>query len=127
MLPSSDEYVAMLDGAAVGRYAFPAINVTSSQTLNAAMRGFAEAGSDGIVQVTVGGARYLSGAVKDGLSGARAFAALGRELAQPYPVAIALHTDHCPPADAASFLWPIGGSSSTRQLLRAKTRAGADH
>jgi fructose-bisphosphate aldolase, class II len=114
MLPSPDEYVAMLDGAAAGRYAFPAINVTSSQTLNAAMRGFAEAGSDGIVQVTVGGARYLSGAVKDGLSGARAFAALGRELAEHYPVAIALHTDHCPPADADSFLWPLLADSAGR-------------
>ena len=61
MLPSPEQYAAMLDSAAAGRYAFPAINVTSSQTLNAAMRGFAEAGSDGIVQVTVGGARYLSG------------------------------------------------------------------
>jgi fructose-bisphosphate aldolase, class II len=55
MVPSPEQYAAMLDGAAAGRYAFPAINVTSSQTLNAAMRGFAEAGSDGIVQVTVGG------------------------------------------------------------------------
>jgi fructose-bisphosphate aldolase class II len=81
MLPTPDQYVAMLEGAAAGRYAFPAINVTSSQTLNAAMRGFAEACSDGIVQVTAGGARYFSGAVQDGLSGARAFAALGRELA----------------------------------------------
>jgi fructose-bisphosphate aldolase, class II len=104
----------MLDGAAAGRYAFPAINVTSSQTLNAAMRGFAEAGSDGIVQVTVGGARYLSGAAKDGLRGARAFAALGRELAESYPVAIALHTDHCPPADADSFLWPLLADSAGR-------------
>ena len=76
MLPSPDEYAAMLDAAADGGYAFPAINVTSSQTLNAALRGFAEAGSDGIVQVTVGGARYFSGAAKDGLVGARAFAAL---------------------------------------------------
>jgi fructose-bisphosphate aldolase, class II len=49
MLASPEEYAAMLDGAAAGRYAFPAINVTSSQTLNAAMRGFAEAGSHGIV------------------------------------------------------------------------------
>ena len=40
----------------------------------------AEAGSDGIVQITVGGARYLSGR-RDGLAGARAFAALGHELA----------------------------------------------
>jgi fructose-bisphosphate aldolase, class II len=114
MLPTPDQYAAMLDGAAAGRYAFPAINVTSSQTLNAAMRGFAEAGSDGIVQVTVGGARYLSGTLKDGLSGARAFAALGRELVARYPVAIALHTDHCPPADADSFLWPLLADSAGR-------------
>src|SRR5215207_8368515 len=111
MLPSSDEYVAMLDGAAAGRYAFPAINVTSSQTLNAAMRGFAEAESDGIVQVTVGGARYLSGVADDGLAGARALASLGRELAGRYPVAIALHTDHCPPEHVASFLRPLLAAS----------------
>jgi fructose-bisphosphate aldolase, class II len=104
----------MLDGAAAGRYAFPAVNVTSSQTLNAAMRGFAEAGSDGIVQVTVGGARYLSGAAKDALSGARALAALGRELAERYPAAIALHTDHCPPAEVDSFLSPLLADSAGR-------------
>src|SRR5215208_3917052 len=61
MLPTPERYAEMLDGAAAGGYAFPAINVTSSQTLNAAMRGFAEADSDGIVQITVGGARYLGG------------------------------------------------------------------
>jgi fructose-bisphosphate aldolase class II len=107
MLPSPEQYVAMLDGAAAGRYAFPAINVTSSQTLNAAMRGFADAGSDGIVQVTVGGARYFSGAAEDAHGGARAFAALARELAARQPVAIALHTDHCPPGDAPGFLRPL--------------------
>ena len=68
MLPSPEQYAAMLDGAAAGRYAFAAVNVTSSQTLNAAMRGFAEAGSDGIVQVTVGGARYLAGPADDALA-----------------------------------------------------------
>jgi fructose-bisphosphate aldolase, class II len=114
MLPSPEQYAAMLDGAAAGGYAFPAVNVTSSQTLNAAMRGFAEAGSDGIVQVTVGGARYLSGAAKDARTGARAFAALGRELAPRYPVAIALHTDHCPPAEADSFLRPLIADSRER-------------
>jgi fructose-bisphosphate aldolase, class II len=114
MLPSPDQYVAMLDGAAAGRYAFPAINVTSSQTLNAAMRGFAEAGSDGIVQVTVGGARYFSGAAKDGHSGARAFAAFASELAACQPVAIALHTDHCPPGDMEAFLWPLLADSRAR-------------
>jgi fructose-bisphosphate aldolase class II len=113
-IPAPDQYVAMFDAAASGRYAYPAVNVTSSQTLNAAMRGFADAGSDGIVQVTVGGARYLSGATQDALTGARAFAALGRELAKRYPVAIALHTDHCPPADAESFLWPLLADSAAR-------------
>src|SRR5262245_66143674 len=100
MLLSPEEYAAMLDGAADGGYAFPAINVTSSQTLNAAMRGFAEAGSDGIVQATVGGARYLSGSAADALAGARGLAALGHELAARYPVAIAFHTHHCPPEQA---------------------------
>jgi fructose-bisphosphate aldolase class II len=114
VLPSPDQYAAMLDSAAAGRYAFPAINVTSSQTLNAAMRGFAEAGSDGIVQVTVGGARYLSGTADDGLTGGRAFAALGRELAARYPVAVALHTDHCPPEHVDSFLWPLLAASGER-------------
>jgi len=114
MLPSAEQYAAMLDGAAAGGYAFPAINVTSSQTLNAAMRGFAEAGSDGIVQITVGGARYLSGTANDGLTGARAFAVLGRELAARCPVAVALHTDHCPPGDADSFLRPLLVDSGER-------------
>jgi fructose-bisphosphate aldolase, class II len=118
MLPTPEQYGAILDGAAAGRYALPAINVTSSQTLNAAMRGFAEAGSDGIVQVTVGGARYLSGAADDGLTGARAFAALGQELAARYPVAIALHTDHCPPEHADAFLWPLLAASADRVAQR---------
>jgi fructose-bisphosphate aldolase class II len=109
MLPSPQQYLEMLDGAAAGRYAFPAINVISSQKLNAAMRGFAEAESDGIVQVTVGGARYLSGVADDGLAGARArslrWAGSWRGR---YPVATALHTDHCPPEHVASFLRPLG-------------------
>jgi fructose-bisphosphate aldolase class II len=114
MLPSPEQYRAMLDGAMAGRYAFPAINVTSSQTLNAAIRGFAEAESDGIVEITVGGARYLSGAAADGVAGARAFAALGEELAARYPVAIALHTDHCPPEHVDSFLRPLIAASRER-------------
>jgi fructose-bisphosphate aldolase class II len=111
MLPTPEQYAEMLDRAAAGGYAFPAINVTSSQTLNAAMRGFADAGSDGIVQITVGGARYLGG---DALAGARALAALGHELAPRYDVAIALHTDHCPPEHADAFLRPLLAASRER-------------
>src|SRR5262245_26695287 len=107
MLATAEQYAAMLDGAAVGGFAFPAINVTSSQALNAALRGFAEAGSDGIVQVTVGGARYLSGPAQDAAVGARALAAVGHELAERLPVVVALHTDHCPPEHVDDFLRPL--------------------
>jgi fructose-bisphosphate aldolase class II len=114
MLATAEHYAAMLDRAADGGYAFPAINVTSSQTLNAALRGFAEAGSDGIIQVTVGGARYLSGAAGDAAAGARALAALAHELAAAYPVAVALHTDHCPPEHVDAFLRPLLTASRAR-------------
>jgi fructose-bisphosphate aldolase class II len=77
------------------------------------MRGFAEAGSDGIVQITVGGARYLAGVAADALTGARALAALGHELAARHPVAIALHTDHCPPEHVDAFLRPLLAASRT--------------
>jgi fructose-bisphosphate aldolase, class II len=115
MLPTPEQYAAMLDRAAADGYAFPAINVTSSQTLNAAIRGFADAGSDGIVQVTVGGARYLSGPADEALTGALALAAVGHELAARAPVAVALHTDHCPPEQADTFLRPLLASSGVRR------------
>ncbi len=106
----------MLDGARRDGYALTAVNVTSSETLNAAMRGFAEAEADGIVQITVGAAGYLSGsAVNDAVSGANALAALGRELAEHYPVLIALHTDHCPPDELDSFLRPLLAESEARK------------
>jgi len=77
-----DTYAAMLDGAKEGHYAFPAINVTSSETLNAALRGFAEAESDGIIQVSTGGGEFASGtAVKDMALGAIALAAYAGVLA----------------------------------------------
>jgi fructose-bisphosphate aldolase class II len=104
-LATRRRYGEMLDAAAAGSYALAAVNVTSSQTLHAAMRGFAEAGADGIVQVTTGGASYLGGG--DMLAGARALAAMAREIAAGYPVLIALHTDHCPPAHADAFLRPL--------------------
>ena len=80
---SPETYRAMLDRAKQGGFAYPAINVTSSQTLNAALAGFAEAESDGIIQVSTGGAEYLSGpTVKDKVTGLLAFPAYAREVAQ---------------------------------------------
>src|SRR5699024_11601363 len=88
-----DQYAEMIDAAKTGAYAYPAINVTSSQTLNAALRGFAEAESDGIIQVSNGGAKYFSGSnIEDMVTGSLAFAAFAREVAKNYGVRIALHT-----------------------------------
>jgi fructose-bisphosphate aldolase class II len=101
-------YAQMLDRAKEQGFAYPAINVTSSQTLNAAIRGFAEAGSDGIVQVSTGGAEYLSGqGVKDMVTGSVALAHFARAVAARYPVQIALHTDHCPQDKLDGFMRPL--------------------
>jgi fructose-bisphosphate aldolase class II len=113
-LPTSEDVGRILDAAAGGGYALPAVNVTSSQTLNAAIRGFAEAGSDGIVQATVGGAQYWSGAAKDAHAGARGMALLAHELAASCPVGIIVHTDHCPPRNLDGFLRPLLAASLER-------------
>ncbi|MGK5445303.1 class II fructose-bisphosphate aldolase [Micromonospora sp. URMC 105] len=114
-IASPEAYAEMLDRAKAGRYAYPAINVTSSQTLNAALKGFADAESDGIIQVSTGGAEYLSGpSVKDMVTGAVAFAAYAHEVAKKYPVNIALHTDHCPKDKLDGFVRPLMGISQER-------------
>jgi fructose-bisphosphate aldolase, class II len=112
-IATPEQYAAMLDAASAAGYAYPAVNVTSSQTLNAALRGFAEAGSDGIVQVTTGGASYLSG-TGDDAGGARAFALFAHVVAEQHPTLIALHTDHCPPDRADGFLRPLLEESRAR-------------
>ena len=115
MLATAEQYAAMLDAASVGKYALPAVNVTSSQTLNGTMRGLAEAGADGIIQVTTGAADYLSGAAKDMALGARALAEYARILADRYPVLIALHTDHAPPEKFDAFVRPLIEESRRRR------------
>ena len=108
-------YAQMLDTAKEKGFAFPAINVSSSQTLNAALKGFADAGSDGIIQVSTGGADYLSGpSVKNMVSGSVAFAAYAAEVAKNYPVHIALHTDHCPQDKLDGFVRPLLDISAER-------------
>jgi fructose-bisphosphate aldolase, class II len=108
-------YAEMLDKAQRESFAFPAINVSSSQTLNAALAGYAEAESDGIIQVSTGGAEYLSGpTVKDMVTGSVAFAAYAREVAKKYPVNVALHTDHCPEPKLDGFVRPLLAMSVER-------------
>src|SRR3954464_7156125 len=114
-IATPEVYAEMLDRAKAGSFAYPAVNVTSSQTLNAAIRGFADAGSDGIVQVSTGGGEYLSGpTVKNMVSGAVALAAYAHEVAKNYPVNVALHTDHCPKDKLDGFVRPLLDISAER-------------
>src|SRR5438445_9941299 len=114
-IATPEVYAEMIDRAKAGRFAYPAINVTSSQTLNAALRGFAEAESDGIVQVSTGGAEFLSGStVKDMVIGARALAEYAHVVADKYDVNIALHTDHCPKDKLDGFMKPLVAVSQER-------------
>ncbi|MDF7663181.1 class II fructose-bisphosphate aldolase [Bifidobacterium sp. ESL0763] len=108
-IATPERYAQMLDSARRGGYAYPAINVTSTQTLNAALQGFAEADSDGIIQVSVGGASYFSGSrVNDRVVGSLAFAAFAHEVAARYPhISIALHTDHCAKPYLDSWVVPL--------------------
>ncbi|MBA2560784.1 MAG: class II fructose-bisphosphate aldolase [Propionibacteriales bacterium] len=107
-IATPDVYNAMLAKAKAEQFAYPAINVTSSLTLHGALRGFAEAGSDGIVQASTGGAEFWSGTtVKNMVAGSLAFAAFAQEAAKKYPVNIALHTDHCPKDKLDDFAKPL--------------------
>ncbi len=114
-LATPESYNAMLDAAKAGSYAFPAINITSSSSITAAIQGFAEAESDGIIQVSVGGGQYASGStIKDPVVGSLALAAYAREVADSYGVTIALHTDHCHAQYVDSWMRPLLAASTER-------------
>jgi fructose-bisphosphate aldolase class II len=107
-IATPEQYAEMLDKAKTKGFAYPAVNVSSSSTINSVLQGFAEAESDGILQVTTGGADYFAGqSVKNRASGALAFAAFAHEVAKNYPVTVALHTDHCPKDALDGFVLPL--------------------
>src|ERR1700743_2788406 len=108
-------YAQMLDRAKQQGFAYPAINVSSTQTINAALKGFADAESDGIVQISTGGAEYLSGQpVKDMVTGATALAEFAHVVADRYPINVALHTDHCPKDKLDGYMRPLVALSAER-------------
>jgi fructose-bisphosphate aldolase, class II len=115
MIATPSQYREMIDAAHAGGYAYPAVNVSSSQTLNAALRGFVEARSDGIVQITTSGASYLSGQVDDMAAGAQAFAEFAHVLAARAPAMIALHTDHATAERVDDFIRPLLRESRRRR------------
>src|ERR1700748_2834516 len=114
-IATPEVYAQMLDTAKQQGFAFPSINVTSTQTLNAALKGFADAGSDGIVQISTGGAEYLSGqAVKDMVTGATALAEFAHVVAGKYPVHVALPTAHAPKDKLGGYMRPLIAISQER-------------
>ncbi|MET9118119.1 class II fructose-bisphosphate aldolase [Streptomyces longwoodensis] len=114
-IATPEVYNEMLDRAKAGKFAYPAINVTSTQTLHAALRGFAEAESDGIIQISTGGAEFLGGQYsKDMVTGAVALAEFAHIVAEKYPVTVALHTDHCPKDKLDGYVRPLLAISEER-------------
>src|SRR3954467_5685205 len=107
-IATPEVYAEMIDRAKAGKFAYPAINVTSSQSVTAALRVFAGAASDGSIQVSVGGAEYAAGStVKDRVAGSLALAAYAAEVAKGYPITVALHTDHCAKQNLDSWVRPL--------------------
>lgn len=112
-------YKDMLDNAKENGFAYPAINCTSSETINAALKGFADAESDGIIQFSTGGAEFGSGLnVKNMVAGAEALAAFAHEAAKHYGINVALHTDHCQKEKLDGFVRPL------MEISRKRVEAG---
>jgi fructose-bisphosphate aldolase class II len=114
-IATPEVYADMINRAKEGGFAYPAINCTSSESINAALRGFADAGSDGIIQFSTGGAEFGSGTrVKDMVTGAVALAEFAHVVAERYPIQVALHTDHCPKDKLDSYVRPLIALSQDR-------------
>jgi len=106
----------MLDRARAGKFAYPAINVTSLTTANAVLKGLADCKSDGIIQVSTGGGAFASGvSVKDMALGAMSIAEHVHRVADRYPIHVALHTDHCQADKLESFVMPLVEETERRR------------
>ncbi|MCY1067400.1 class II fructose-bisphosphate aldolase [Nannocystis sp. RBIL2] len=109
-------YCRMLDNARANKFAYPAINITSSSTINAALAAFSEAKSDGILQVSTGGGEFASGqGVKDMAFGAIALAEFIHRVAERHPHYVAIHTDHCPADKIDKFMRPLLAETRRRR------------
>jgi len=115
---STAQYAKMLEVAKGAHYAFPAFNVTSTETANAVLLGLKTAKADGIIQISTGGAEFMSGlGVKSMAQGAIALADYVRFMAEQYDVNIALHTDHCHPKYLETFVLPLIAETERRRAL----------
>jgi fructose-bisphosphate aldolase class II len=126
-IATPQQFRQMLDAAQQAGYAYPAINTTSIITLNAAMKGFAESNSDGIIQFSTGAGQFASGlANKDAAFGCIVLAEAAHRLAERYDILIALNTDHCQPEKAEGFLKPLIEATAHRRA-RGETNLFQNH
>ncbi len=105
-IATSEQYKQMLDNARAGGFAYPAINVANLEGMNAVMQALSEAKTDGIIQVSTGGGKHISGGIDESL-GAIVLAQAAHRIAEEYNVLIALHTDHCVFEKVETFMVPI--------------------
>ena len=110
-----EKYCEMLDRAKAGKFAYPAINVSSMETINAALAGFQAANSDGIIEMSTGAGEFASGEPKNMVLGAISLAEHAHRVAEQYDVNIALHTDHCVPEKVDTFLIPLVEETERRR------------
>ncbi|MDR3661275.1 MAG: class II fructose-bisphosphate aldolase [Mycobacterium sp.] len=114
-IATPEVYAEMLARAKEHSFAFPAINCVGSESINAAIKGFADAGSDGIIQFSTGGAEFASGlGIKDMVTGAVALAEFAHVVAAKYDITVALHTDHCPKDKLDTYVRPLLAISAER-------------
>jgi len=110
------QFADMLDAAQQGNYAFPAVNCSSITTMNAVLKAFADNKSDGFIQFSTGAGQFASGLnVKDQVHGTIVLAEAVHRLAEKYDVLVALHTDHCQPENAPTFLKPLIEETARRR------------
>src|SRR5258705_13434507 len=114
-IATPEVYAEMLGRAKEHSFAFPAINCVGSESINAALKGFADEGSDGIIQFSTGGAEFGSGlGVKDMETGAVALSEFAHIPADNDPITRALQNHHCPKDKLDSYLRPLLALSQNR-------------
>lgn len=124
-IATPEVYAEMLGRAKEHSFAFPAINCVGSESVNAAIKGFADAGSDGIIQFSTGGAEFASGlGLKNMVTGAVALAEFAHVIAAKYDITVALHTDHCPKDKLDGLVRPLLAISAER-VAKGRTRCSS--
>ena len=98
---TGDAVQKVFSDAKENNYALPAVNVTSSSTVNSVLEAAAEVNSPVIVQFSAGGCQFFAGkglsndnhlsSIAGGISGAMHV----HQMAKLYNVSVILHTDHC--------------------------------